>query len=106
MSTAEQVERFRLSDQYQTLKSSVHRYLISQIEEHNLDIYSWPADKLERFVAEQVRRFVLEERLPVNQRESDALVRDARNELMGYGPIQQLVEDDSVSDIVVNGPYS
>jgi len=104
MSTSDQIERFRLSDQYQTLKSNVHRHLIVQIEERNLDIYAWPADKLERFVAEQVKRFVLDERLPVSQRETEALVRDSRNELMGYGPIQHLLEDDTVNDIVVNGP--
>jgi pilus assembly protein CpaF len=100
------MERFRLSDQYQALKSNVHRHLIAQIEEHNLDIYSWPADKLERFVAEQVKRFVMGERLPVSQREIEALVRDSRNELMGYGPIQHLIEDDTVNDIVVNGPHN
>jgi pilus assembly protein CpaF len=104
--TPEHIERFRLSDQYQTLKSNVHRHLIGQIEERNLDIYSWPADKLERFVADQVKRFVVDERLPVNQREIEALVRDARNELMGFGPIQHLIEDDTVNDIVVNGPYN
>jgi len=104
MSVTEQSERFRLSDQYQTLKASVHAVLITQIEERNLDIYSWSADKVERFVLEQVRRYVLEQRLPVNQRETEVLARDARNELMGFGPIQHLIEDDSVNDIVVNGP--
>jgi len=106
MSTADQVERFRLSDQYQTLKSSVHRHLIAQIEDRKLDIYGWPAEKIERFVAEQVRRYVLEQRLPVNQRESEALIADARNELLGFGPIQSLVDDDTVNDIVVNGPHN
>ncbi len=105
MST-DQIERFRLSDQYQTLKSSVHRHLIAQIEDRKLDIYSWPADKVERFVAEQVKRYVLEQRLPVNQRESEALIADARNELLGFGPIQSLVDDDTVNDIVVNGPHN
>jgi len=105
-SSPEHIERFRLSDQYQALKANVHRHLIAQIDERNLDIYTWPADKLERFVADQVKRFVVDERLPVNQREIEALVRDARNELMGYGPIQSLVEDDTVNDIVVNGPYN
>ncbi|MBV8062511.1 MAG: CpaF family protein [Nevskia sp.] len=100
------MERFRLTDQYQALKSNVHRHLIAQIDERNLDIYTWPTDKLERFVAEQVKRFVVDERLPVNQRETEALVRDARNELMGYGPIQSLIEDDTVNDIVVNGPHN
>ncbi len=106
MSTADQVERFRLSDQYQTLKSSVHRHLIAQIEDRKLDIYGWPAEKIERFVAEQVRRYVLEQRLPVDQRESEALIADARNELLGFGPIQSLVDDDTVNDIVVNGPHN
>ncbi|MDB5974814.1 MAG: CpaF family protein [Nevskia sp.] len=106
MSNSDQIERFRLSDQYQQLKSNVHRHLILQIEERNLDVYSWPADKLERFVTEQVKRFVLDERLPVSQRETEVLVHDARNELMGYGPIQHLIEDDTVNDIVVNGPQN
>lgn len=106
MSVTDQIERFRLSDQYQTLKNSVHRHLIAQIEDRKLDIYTWSADKIERFVAEQVKRYVLEQRLPVNQRESEALIADSRNELLGFGPIQSLVDDDTVNDIVVNGPHN
>jgi pilus assembly protein CpaF len=98
------VQRFRLSDQYQQLKGNLHRFLIQQIEERDLDISAWADDKLERFVGEQVRRYVLDNRLPVNQRESEALAADARHELTGFGPIQHLVEDDTVNDIVVNGP--
>jgi pilus assembly protein CpaF len=106
MAVTDQVERFRLSDQYQTLKSSVHRHLIAQIEDRKLDIYTWTADKVERFVADQVKRYVLEQRLPVNQRETEALIADSRNELLGFGPIQSLVDDDTVNDIVVNGPHN
>lgn len=101
---AEQVTRFRLSDQYQQLKSNFHRHLIQQIEERNLEIDQWDEAKLERFVTEQMRRYVVEQRLPVNLRESEALARDACDELMGFGPIQALIEDDNVNDIVVNGP--
>ncbi|TXH03908.1 MAG: CpaF family protein [Nevskiaceae bacterium] len=100
----EQVTRFRLSDQYQQLKNSFHRHLIQQIEERNLDIDQWDDAKIERFVNEQVRRYVVEQRLPVNLRESEALAHDACDELMGFGPIQALVDDDTVNDIVVNGP--
>ena len=99
-----QITRFRLSDQYQQLKRNFHRHLIQQIEERNLDIDQWDAEKTDRFVLEQMRRYVVEQRLPVNQRESETLARDARDELIGFGPIQSLVEDDSVADIVVNGP--
>ena len=100
----EALKRFRLSDSYQSHKRNLHRFLIGLLEERNLDISGWEAVKLERFVAEQVKRFVLENRLPVNQRESEALTEDAVHELTGFGPIQQLVEDASVDDIVVNGP--
>ncbi len=103
---AEQVTRFRLSDQYQQLKSNFHRHLIQQIEERNLEIDQWDEAKLERFVTDQMRRYVVEQRLPVNLRESEALARDACDELMGFGPIQALIEDDTVNDIVVNGPHN
>jgi len=101
---ADPLLRFRLTDQYQTLKSNLHRHLIQQIEERNLDVNSWDDDKLDRFVREQVKRYVVDNRLPVNQRESEALASDARHELTGFGPIQHLVEDEGVNDIVVNGP--
>jgi pilus assembly protein CpaF len=100
----EQATRFRLTDHYQALKSGLHRHLIAQIEALNLDISQWPAEKTERFVQEQVRRYVQDQRLAVNAQEAKLLSSDALHELKGYGPIQSLIEDDSVSDIVVNGP--
>jgi pilus assembly protein CpaF len=101
---SEQMLRFRLSEQYQQLKNNFHQHLIAQIEERDLEIDRWDGAKVDRFITEQMRRYVLEQRLPVSQRESEALALDARDELMGYGPIQALVDDDSVNDIVVNGP--
>ena len=100
MSTPDpQITRFSLSEQYQQLKRNFHRHLIQQIEERSLDIDQWDVGKVERFITEQMRRYVVEQRLPVSQRESEALARDARDELTGYGPIQSLVEDDTVNDI-------
>lgn len=97
-------DHFRLSDQYQELKANLHRYLIQLIEERDLDFDSWSAERVDRFVTDQVRRYVVDQRLPVNARETEWLARDARDELVGFGPLQELVDDDSVNDIVVNGP--
>src|SRR3546814_11277759 len=72
------------------LKNSFHRHLIQQIDERNLDIDRWDAEQIDRFVLDQIRRYVVDQRLPINQRESEALARDAKDELMGYGPIQAL----------------
>lgn len=97
-------DHFRLSDQYQELKGNLHRHLIQLIEERDLDFDSWSPERVERFVTDQVRRYVVDQRLPVNARETEWLARDARDELVGFGPLQELVDDDSINDIVVNGP--
>src|SRR3546814_13685970 len=98
-----QLARFRLSDQYLQLKNSFHRHLIQQIDERNLDIDRWDAEQIDRFVLDQIRRYVVDQRLPINQRESEALARDAKDELMGYGPSRALIDEDTGADIVVNG---
>lgn len=106
MSTAAKNERFRLSDEYQTLKQSLHRYLIEQIEQQNLDIESWSPDKIDRFIGETLRRYVMDQRLPISRNEFEALTQDCRDELIGLGPMQQLIDDETIDDIVVNGPAS
>ena len=96
--------KFRLTDQYQSLKTSIHRRLIELIDERSINVDEWSEQRIREFCADQVRRFVLERKLAVNQREVDMLAADAHHELVGYGPIQDLVEQDDVDDIVVNGP--
>jgi len=97
-------QQFRLSEQYQTLKSAIHRHLIDLIDERNLDIDAMSYEQVRQLCLDQVRRYVLDHKLPVNQREVEILSTDARHELIGYGPIQDLVDDEGVDDIVVNGP--
>ncbi len=95
---------FRLSAQYQQLKSRLHRHMITLIEERDLQIDDWPAGKLRRFIEDNVRGFVQDNRLAVNTREAALLSQDVEDELVGLGPLQELVDDESVDDIVVNGP--
>ncbi|MBB88122.1 MAG: ATPase [Xanthomonadales bacterium] len=101
---AQEEQRFRLSEQYQSLKSALHRHLIDLIDERNLDIDAMSYPQVRQLCLEQVRRYVVDHKLPVNQREVEILSTDARHELIGYGPIQDLVDDDEIDDIVVNGP--
>ena len=100
---AGKADSFRLSDQYQELKKEVHRYLIRQIEDRNLSIDEWPRERLTEFATDLIRRYVFEKKLAVNASESEMLASDCIDELVGYGPLQDLVDDDTVDDIVVNG---
>jgi len=104
MSALDPKSEFRLSDQYQTLKSRLHLHLIRLLEDRGVNLEEWSEGKAMEFIRSQVRSYVKENRLAVNQSEADMLARDTFNELVGFGPIQPLVEDDGVNDIVVNGP--
>ncbi|MDT0617589.1 CpaF family protein [Salinisphaera sp. P385] len=102
--TTPDTRRFRLSDQYQTLKSRLHQHMIRLLEDGDVRLEEWSRTKARDFIRNQVRAYVRDNRLPVNQSEADALAEDTLNELVGFGPIQPLVDDDEVDDIVVNGP--
>lgn len=104
MQASENKSGFRLSEQYQTLKTRLHQHLIRLLEDGGVEIETWSKAKAGEFIRSQVRTYVKENRLAVNQNESDMLAEDTLNELIGFGPIQSLVDDDGVSDIVVNGP--
>jgi pilus assembly protein CpaF len=105
MAGAPELQPFRLSEHYQALKTRLHRHLLQLIDERNLNVETWPRAKLLEFVREQLRRYLFEQKLAVNQREAEMLTADALDELVGYGPLQSLVDDESVDDIVVNGPH-
>lgn len=104
MAATEQQSGFRLTGEYQRLKASLHQHMIRVLEDGDVRIESWSRAKAHEFVRGHVRTYVKDHRLPVNQGEADVLASDTLNELVGYGPIQALVDDEEVSDIVVNGP--
>jgi pilus assembly protein CpaF len=43
-------------------------------------------------------------RIQVNAREQDALARELADDMLGLGPLEPLLADDSITDIMVNGP--
>ncbi|RCX29780.1 CpaF family protein [Thioalbus denitrificans] len=90
-------------DEYQPLKGHIHKFLVESIEEEQASVDEWPRPLLRRYVDQKVHDYIQRARLPVNQREMEALVGELIDELVGYGPIQPLIADDTISDILVNG---
>ncbi len=81
----------------------VKTYLINSVS-RNLESHS-PAPDQRRQVVEQMLGQVYEQtnlNLPETLRQQ--LFRDVLDDLVGYGPIQHLLEDPSVSEVMVNGP--
>lgn len=88
------------SELFSRLKDKVHRRLI---EEVNLPALQ-EADNQQR--QDTVRRIVSElldeEEEPLSQEERQQLTEQVLDEIFGYGPLEPLLEDPSVSDILVN----
>ena len=61
--------------------------------------------ELTAFVNSLVAEIANERKLLLNQTEQDALTRDIVDEMIGLGPIEPLLHDPTVSDILVNGPH-
>jgi pilus assembly protein CpaF len=61
--------------------------------------------ELTLFVNSLVSRIADERKLLLNQSEQDALTGDIVDEMVGLGPIEPLLKDPTVADILVNGPH-
>ena len=61
--------------------------------------------ELTAFVNSLVTEIANERKLLLNQTEQDVLTRDIVDEMIGLGPIEPLLHDSTVSDILVNGPH-
>lgn len=91
------------TDTYQDIKYVLHRFLIDRIEEDNIPLNEWTPEQIQRYVHDHVMRYAAQRQLAVTSYDLDDLTEDMTNELTGYGPLQSLLEDDKISDIMVNG---
>lgn len=88
------------SEGYHQLKTAIHRKLLDKFYLAALE--ALPADKMRAEIAAMVERLVNEEHAVVNEAERHTLIRDIQNEMLGFGPLELLLADPSVSDILVN----
>ena len=61
-------------------------------------------DELQRQIAELIAEIVAEEKLSVTSREQQELTVTLVDDMVGFGPLEPLLADESVNDIMVNGP--
>jgi pilus assembly protein CpaF len=62
-------------------------------------------EKLRVQVEEMISQVILEEKVAVTRAEKAALVMDLLNEIVGLGPLEPLLNDPDVDEVMVNGPY-
>ena len=87
---------------YQELKFTLHRKLLDRI---NLEALSTMAgERMRTEVRVAVARLVEEEKTPLSLVEKDRVIEEILNEVFGLGPLEPLLQDNTVSDILVTGP--
>jgi len=84
----------------QEIKSRIHRRLMDRLNLKIID--ELEADVVRREIGELVRELLLEEDTPLNLEEREKLVREVQDEVLGLGPLEPLLADNTVSDILVN----
>lgn len=88
------------SDAYKSLKGRLHLKLLEKFDLAVLE--TAPPDILRQEIASMVERLLQEEQAAINDIERRSLIRDIQHEMFGFGPLELLMADSAVSDILVN----
>jgi pilus assembly protein CpaF len=89
-----------LSKGAQDLKSSIHRELISRLDLDKLMLL--PDGGTRQQLLSVIRELIGHQEVPLSALECDALAREVMDEVFGFGPLEPLLQDPTVNDILVN----
>ena len=91
-----------VSAQYQEMKFAIHRKLLDRINLEALGTRS--AEQARTDMRPSVSRLVNEEKTPLSLAEKEQLIEEVLDEVFGLGPLEPLLRDRTVSDILVTTP--
>jgi pilus assembly protein CpaF len=86
---------------YQDLKSSVHRDLLSKVDVEK--IATVRDERTRAQVLAVIQDLVANLKTPMSGRERERLAIEVADEVFGLGPLEPLLQDPTISDILVNG---
>ncbi|WP_442908187.1 CpaF family protein [Janthinobacterium sp. EB271-G4-3-2] len=86
---------------YRALKLRIHGLLLERVDLESMQRLS--QERIREELRGLVERLLDEEAVVINDAERRSLTRDIQHEMLGFGPLETLLSDASVSDILVNG---
>jgi pilus assembly protein CpaF len=87
------------------LKTTIHRKLIEQLDLDGLGKLKDENESRE-LVRELVASIIEKDKLPISGLEKNYLIEQIEHETFGLGPLEPLLADTTVDEVLVNGPYS
>ena len=88
------------TEQFKDMKTRIHRRLIDSIDLAKMDLMR--NSEVVSQIRSVIETLIVGEGIPLNQMERDRLVLEIQHETFGLGPLEPLLADDQVSDILVN----
>ncbi len=85
------------------MKGKIHQYLISKTDFLTVKD-KLPEDKLRAFVLKAIHEVCAKDEVELAETEQATLVREIVSAVVSFGPIRPLMEDKTVSEIMINGP--
>jgi len=89
------------ADRWFEIKSQVHLKLLNTLSPEQLKALN--KDGVRAQIGQLVERLVVEGGIPMTAAERDRVIEEVQDEVFGLGPLEQLLKDPSISDIMVNG---
>ncbi|MGO6850035.1 CpaF family protein [Rhizobium beringeri] len=80
---------------------NLHRYLLDRINLGILDTLD--NEEIATEIRPLVKDYIRSNNFPLNAKEINDLIRDITDEMLGLGPIEPLLADDTIADILING---
>src|SRR5690625_846754 len=88
---------------FRQLKGEAAKQLYDRIGSR-LNDPSLTEEQLHGIVRGELNRVVAESSIPLSAEERQRLNDSVRDDLLGYGPLEPLLDDDTVTEVMVNGP--
>jgi len=85
------------------LRQKMHQFVISELGPILYDQRVSEAD-LRKQVEEQLHKALAQERLALTSQERASVVQSVFDDVLGYGPIDKLLRDPAINEVMVNGP--
>ena len=95
-------ESFTTEQRYQRLKSDLHLEMVGMIDVSKLG--QWKAERLQNELRQVALHLLRERQQNLSDTDRERLLQDLHAEMFGLGPLERLMDDPTISDILVNGP--
>ncbi|WP_369911905.1 CpaF family protein [Limnohabitans sp. 2KL-1] len=88
---------------FDDIKTQIHQEILALMDWQRME--SMPPERLRAELKVLTENLITTHNLALNETERRLIIQAIQDEMLGLGPIEPLLSDPSVSDILVNGPY-